>query len=328
MLGKGLESLIPKKHHSASSGDVSNDPLGVAKEVKEELKKEEQDSPPKPFQSTPSGKVPSIEGPVFHIEVEKVTLNPYQPRTNFDEESLRELAASIREFGILQPLVVAKMEEETDLGTKVIYQLIAGQRRLMAAKLLGLATVPAIIRGFSRKNEVLEMAVTENIQRTDLNAIETARAYARLSDEFGVTQREIAQRLGKSRGVIANTLRLLELPSQIQEALSQGKINESQARLLLQVDDPQKQMEVFEQITSRNLSVREVKHKLKQLVEEKKGSILQVDDLELRNIEKELSDFLGAPVKVEFSRGGGKITIHFYSPEEAMGIVQKIKPEE
>ncbi len=336
MLGKGLESLIPKKKSAAdvefsdSKGDLDSKE-GLSSEVSyseiEEIEIKTSQSIEENF-SQSEKEPPFLEGPIFQVEVDKIVLNPYQPRKHFDEESLKELAASIREFGILQPLVVSKIEEETESGTRVVYQLIAGQRRLMAAKLLGLKTVPVIIRGFSKKNEVLEMAIIENIQRADLNPIETARAYARLADEFGLTQREIAARLGKSRGVIANALRLLELPSEIQEALSEGKINESHARLLLQINDAQKQKEIFDQIVSRNLSVREARKKMREIIQQKKTSedVLNVFDLELKKMEDELSDFLGAPVKIEFGRGGGKIVIHFYSPEEAAGIVEKIKP--
>lgn len=336
MLGKGLESLIPKKKSATDVGfsDSKSDrdsKEGLSSEVSyseiEEIEIKTSQSIAEDF-SQSEKEPPFLEGPIFQVEVDKIVLNPYQPRKNFDEESLKELAASIREFGILQPLVVSKIEEETESGTRVVYQLIAGQRRLMAAKLLGLKTVPVIIRGFSKKNEVLEMAIIENIQRADLNPIETARAYARLADEFGLTQREIAARLGKSRGVIANALRLLELPSEIQEALSEGKINESHARLLLQINDAQKQKEIFDQIVSRNLSVREARKKMREIIQQKKTSedVLNVFDLELKKMEDELSDFLGAPVKIEFGRGGGKIVIHFYSPEEATGIVEKIKP--
>jgi ParB family chromosome partitioning protein len=326
MLGKGLESLIPKKKNSSddsqsgsfqnsSNSNQSQDQANFSREsktahVEETLK---------------------ISGPIFHIEIDKITFNPYQPRKDFNEESLKELAVSIREFGILQPLIVSKIEEDIDIGTKVIYQLIAGQRRLMAAKILGLKTVPVVIKTSLKKTEALEMAIVENIQRTDLNTIETARAYSRLSDEFGLTQREIAARLGKSREVIANALRLLSLPTQVQEAISKGQISESQARLLLQVEDSPKQVELFDKIINENLSVRDIKKTLsksKSNLDQIDISPLTAEDIELKQLEKDLSEFLGAPVNVEFSRAGGKIVIHFFSPEEARGIALKIKPED
>jgi ParB family chromosome partitioning protein len=277
--------------------------------------------------------IPMLSGPIFHIEIDKIVINPYQPRKEFDQQALKELSLSIREFGILQPLVVTKQEEETDFGTKVTYQLIAGHRRLLASKMAGLKTVPVVIRNALKKTEALEMAIVENIQRRDLNIIETARAYARLSDEFSLTQREIASRLGKSREAVANALRLLALPSEIQDAISAGKISESQARLLLQIQSPQRQHELFMQILTENLSVRDLKKRITQVGAKRPapGSPAQpmkAHDVELKSMEKSLSDFLGAPVHVEYTHAGGKIIIHFYSPEEASGIVQKIKKED
>ncbi len=142
------------------------------------------------------------------IEVEKIKPNPYQPRKHFDNESLKELAESIREYGILQPLIVSRVEKETEFGRAVEYQLIAGERRLRAAQLLGLERVPAIIRPSLEERQKLEAAIIENIQRSDLNPLETARGFAKLADEFGLPQREIADRIGKSRAYVANMLRL------------------------------------------------------------------------------------------------------------------------
>jgi len=331
MLGRGLESLIPKKQPPKDDTGSSHLDSDFSQNQNQNFSgnQNQNQSAEKDFSLSKDDSSSQILGPVFQIEVEKIVLNPYQPRKEFDQEALRELAVSIREFGILQPLVVSKIEEMTDNGTRVTYQLIAGQRRLIAAKLLGLKTVPVVIRNVLKKTEALEIAIVENIQRSDLNIIETARAYSRLSEEFGLTQREIAARLGKSREVIANTLRLLSLPTEIQEALSSGKISESHARLLLQIEDPEKQMEVFKKIISENLGVREARLYISKGKEKSyQQRPITADDLELKNLEKDLSEFLGAPVSVEFSRSGGKIIIHFYSPEEAKGIVSKIKPED
>ncbi len=362
MLGRGLESLIPNKKGGAPGASFaygddaaqnaadqdsllrdapSVDALSDAGAPTDHRRTEpvldsqsDEERRADAFRSDAT-RVPHISGPIFHIEIEKIVLNPYQPRTDFDQEALRELASSIREFGILQPLVVSKIEEESEIGTRVTYQLIAGQRRLMASKLLGLSTVPVVIRNALKKTEALEMAIVENIQRADLNVIETARAYARLSDEFGLTQREIAARLGKSREVVANALRLLSLPSEMQDAVGSGALSESQARLLLQIVDPQQQKEMFTQTMEGGLSVRDLK---KRMVKTKEiagangdaatAHGIRVDDIEMKGIEKALSEFLGTPVSVEFARGGGKIIIHFYSPEEAMGIMGRIKKEE
>ena len=263
---------------------------------------------------------------VFQIETEKIKPNPFQPRKHFDEESLKELASSIREFGIIQPLVVSKVEKEVESGTQVEYQLVAGERRLMAAKILGLERVPAIIRRISKKAEQMELAIVENLQRENLNPIETARAYARLQDEFGLTQREIASRLGKSREVVANTLRLLNLPTEIQEAVSNNKINESQARLILAIADQKQQISIFNELVNSNLSVRELRSRIRKdkslKTPDRQATLI---DPEMEQIQEQLAEILGTPVKIEKSEKGGKIIIPFYSEEEVRGIIEKLE---
>jgi len=271
-----------------------------------------------------------IQGPVFLIEVDRIKPNPHQPRRNFDEESLRELASSIREFGLLQPIVVTKLEQETEIGTAVEYQLIAGERRWLAAKMIGLERVPAIIRSIDLDKERLEMAIVENVQRADLNPVEAARAYAKLQDHFGLTQREIAARIGKSRETVANTVRLLNLPNTMQEAVGKGLISESQARLLLTVPDLAQQQTLFEELLRNNLSVRELKSKIRKIKGEEDVSGeaalegARTPDPEALTVQKELEEYLGAKVKVERAGESGKITISFYSPEELHGIVNKV----
>jgi len=271
----------------------------------------------------------SVQGPVFLIEVDKITSNPFQPRRHFDEENLKELANSIREFGILQPLVVTKLEKVTEAGTEVSYQLIAGERRWLASKIAGLERVPAIIRSVDLDKERLELAIIENIQRVDLNPIEAARAYAKLQDQFGLTQREVAARLGKSREAIANTVRLLGLPNEIQEAVSKGFVSESQGRLLLTVSDIPQQQALFQDILKNNLSVRDLKSRIGTLKnsEKKDGEAVAeggTPDPEIISAERELEEILGTKVKVERSGAAGKITISFYSPEELHGIVNRL----
>ena len=273
--------------------------------------------------------IPTLSGPIFQVEVTKIFENPYQPRKEFDESSLNELAASIREFGVLQPLVVTRSNEETEDGMRTTYQLIAGHRRLLASKKIGLKTVPVVIRDQLKKADALEMAIVENIQRQDLNAVETARAYARLSDEFGLTQREIAARLGKSRESIANTLRLLSLPTYIQDAISAGTINESHARILMQITDPVGQQHTFDQIVREGLSVRDTKRVLARAVPTGHAhGTHHTTNPELKSLEQDISEVVGAPVHIELSDKGGKIVIHFYSPEEVQGIAQRIKKEQ
>ncbi|MEK7555143.1 MAG: ParB/RepB/Spo0J family partition protein [Patescibacteria group bacterium] len=269
-----------------------------------------------------------VQGPVFLIETERITPNPQQPRRHFDEEGIRELANSIREFGIIQPLVVTKLERVTETGTEVSYQLIAGERRLLASKMVGLERVPAIVRSVELDRERLELAIVENIQRVDLSPIEAARAYAKLQDQFGLTQREIGARLGKSRESVANTMRLLSLPNQVQEAVGRGKVSESQARMLLMVSDMAAQQSLFEDILKSNVSVRELKSRIRKTNERIASSEVAKEsgsDPEIALVERELEEALGTRVKVERVGATGKITIAFYSPEELHGIVDRLR---
>lgn len=264
---------------------------------------------------------------IFQIEVEKIKPNPHQPRKNFGEDSLRELAASIREVGILQPIVVTKVEKETSTGTDVEYILIAGERRFLAAKILGLERVPAIVRRVDFERERLEMAIIENLQRENLNPVETARAFSRLQDEFNLTQREIATRLGKSREAVANSVRLLDLPAYIQDSLAKGELSETHGRLLLSVADPASQKKLFDDIVLNKMTTRELKDRVRP---DKKESSVQSLSPELVMLEHELTSKFKAPVKIEKHgppAGGGKITIRYYSDEELRGILEQLKLE-
>jgi len=260
---------------------------------------------------------------VFHIEVEKIFPNPHQPRRHFDEDALNELANSIREFGVIQPLVVTKTLTDTEVGTNVSYQLIAGERRLMAAKKVGLRTVPVVIRQVMMDRERLELAIIENIQRENLNPLESARGYAKLQDEFGLTQREIAIRIGKSRETIANSLRLLNLPSEIQQALSEGKINESHARLLLQINDISRQKDMFQSILRVKPSVRA----LKETIKRDKSFTNNYLNPELVSLQSKLEEFLGTKAEINDDGGRGKITINYYSPEELSALIHRLSGE-
>ncbi len=267
---------------------------------------------------------------VFHIEVEKIKPNPHQPRREFNQAALRELADSIREFGILQPLVVTKKEYEVPGGTEVEYELIAGERRLLAAKMLGLTQVPAIIRKVGADRERLEMAIIENLQREDLNPIESARAFSRLQEEFHLTQREIAARLGKSRESIANTMRLLDLPSEIQEALAKGKISESHGRLLLAISEPALQKQIFQELLEHKITTRELRERVARSIQKESSPQRQrrVVSPELKILEEKLSSELGAPVVISHVGKRGKIIINFYSEEELRNIVQQLGLDE
>ncbi|OGM90215.1 hypothetical protein A3J77_00950 [Candidatus Wolfebacteria bacterium RBG_13_41_7] len=270
---------------------------------------------------------PLIKDAIFHIEVEKIKSNPLQPRKEFDQETLKELAASIREFGILQPIVISKIEIEKEFGADVEYQLITGERRLMAAKMLGWERVPAIIRKTETKANQLELAIVENLQRQNLNSIETARAYARLQDEFGLAQREIATRVGKSRETIANALRLLDLPTEVQDAVAKNQINESQARLLMTIKDQSQQQKLFKELIEKNLSVRALKQRIGKTQDTRYKIQNTAIDPEMLGLQEKLTELLGAKVRIEKGQKEGKIIISFYSPEEIQGIIKKIQTD-
>ncbi len=305
-----MESLIPQNNKPIVGQPPAAAPIPSIKNIRPlpVIVDEEEDliDYPKPGNKGDS---------VFQLEIEKIKSNPYQPRQDFDEEALRELAQSIREFGIIQPLIVAKIEKESDKGTEVEYQLIAGERRLKAATLIGLTRVPAIIRKGAMPKTNLEIALIENIQRRDLNPLEEARAYSRLQDEFNLTQREIAARVGKSREVVANTLRLLNLPLPMQEALAAGKLNESQARVLLGISDPRRQAETFANFIEQRVSVRQAQEKAQQ---DKKANSRE------NYWENRLEEKFSAPAKISKNGGSGRISIFFHSEEEWTNLIRRL----
>jgi ParB family chromosome partitioning protein len=262
---------------------------------------------------------------VFYLETNKIKPNDHQPRRHFDDEALADLAASIREFGIIQPLVVTKIEREVPNGTEVEYELIAGERRLKAAKLAGLERVPAIIRVVDVMRERLELAVIENLQRENLSPIEMARAFARLQEEFRMTQREIATRLGKSREVVANTMRLLDLPAYIQEAVEKGQVSESHGRLLLAIEDPAAQQALFHDLLNQHMTTRELRRRMAFVNRKEPVPAATAVSPELKQFEERLKNELGAPVSIRTSGDGGKITIDFYSAEELEQIMQRFR---
>lgn len=267
------------------------------------------------------------EESIFYIEIERIKPNPQQPRRDFDQTNLKELASSIREYGVLQPLLVTKIEEENPFGTKVYYQLIAGERRLRAAQLVGFPTVPAIIRE-SNNQLNLELALIENIQRENLNPLETALAFDRLINEFKLAHQDIANRLGKSRASVSNTLRILTLPPEIKEALAKKEITEGHARIILMLRDPEKQKLFLKQILEQKLSVRTANALLKRLSAPEgrdlaSGEQQQINPL-LKELVQKLEEDLGTKVLLATSGDRGKLTIEYYSPEELQEILQKL----
>ena len=264
---------------------------------------------------------------VFYIPVEKVHPNPYQPRKEFDPEALKHLSASIREYGILQPLVVSRLEKESPTGGIIVeYELIAGERRLRASQLAGLKEVPALIRRQESPKVKLELALIENLQREDLNPIERALAYRQLVDQFELSQRQVADRIGKSREVVANTLRLLNLPEVMREALAGGKINEGHTRPLLMLTDyPEAQANLFHDILEKQLSVRQAEEFARNIAIERSKKLRTPSDPNVKEVEEKLGNQLGAKVSVHKDKNGhGRIAIEFYSDEELFGIAAKM----
>lgn len=282
-LGKGLNSLIPD-----------------AKHITPEVKKDN----------------------VFYVEVNKVRPNPQQPRRDFDDEGLKELSKSIRKYGVLQPLLVSKVEEENRQGLNVYYQLIAGERRLKGAKLAGLPTVPVIVRDDLDEPRVnLEVALIENLQRTDLNPVEESEAYERLSKEFGLTQKEIADKVSKSREVVANAIRLLGLPKDIRESLRLGKLSRAHARALLAFSDEGKQREMYRQILAGGVSSKEVES-IASIAKSGKKSAKK--DSKFLELEKNLAETLKTPVLIHSTEKGGKIIIRFATLQDLNKIAKSI----
>jgi len=317
MLGKGLESLIPPSQGIQQNQNIKSQEGGEYLAISAHSKRQEEVLKKEPSSTGNAPRSRSGES-VFHIEIEKIHSNPYQPRKTFNEKELNELAQSIREVGVIQPIIVSKIVREIEDGTSVEYQLVAGERRLMASKILGFERIPAIIRRVDSKQKELELALIENIQRSNLSPLESAKSFARLSDEFGLTQREIATRVGKSRETVANTMRLLQLSSEIQDALRNGVINESQARTLLTISDPTGQKNAFDRLLSGKMSVRELRTQIHP----------RHLDPEIGFWKKRLEEFFGASVQIVKRKGKGKVTVHFHSDDEWHAILRKLLGDE
>ena len=266
---------------------------------------------------------------VFWIDVDKIHPNPFQPRREFDVAQLQSLSDSIRQYGVLQALVVTRKEfQKEDGGLGVEYELIAGERRLRAAKLAGLSQVPVLIKVGDEENDLmkLELAIIENIQREDLNPVDRSRAFQRLIDEFGFKHVEIAKKVGKSREYVSNSVRLLALPPEILDALSLGKISEGHARPLMMLGDRMdEQLTLFKEIMFRRLTVREAEAIGRRIAYDKirkKGATL---DPETQEMEEKLTETLGTRVSIEKRLNGGKIMIDFFSEEDLREILELLK---
>ena len=252
---------------------------------------------------------------INEVPLEQIHPTPDQPRRDFDEESLQELAESLREIGIIQPITLRKMAEGD-------YQIIAGERRFRAAVIAGLKTIPAYIRTADDEN-VMAMALIENIQREDLNSMEVALACQNLLEVYNMTQEQLSSRIGKKRATIANYIRLLKLPAEIQVALKNKQIDMGHARALLAIDDPMKQLQLFHELTKYGYSVRMVEEKARQMNEGRPKAKKAVTDDALAPLSRQLSKFLNAPVKLKTNaKGAGNISISFKNEDDLARLMQ------
>jgi len=288
-LGRGLNSLIPskvKKVADDTSGEVVVDTVSAEDKNK-----------------------------ISQVAPDKIKANPSQPRRNFSEKSLAELSDSIKQYGIIQPLIVSRVGND--------YELIAGERRLRASKLAGLETVPVIVRE-ADEQEKLELALIENVQREDLNPIEMALAYRKLIDEFNISQEELGRRLGKSRPVITNTLRMLNLPEVIQQALIENKIFETHGKLIAGLSTEEKQMELFNKILREGLTAEDTMEETRRMGGTKHARIkINYAD---KDYEFSLREFFGTKAEIKRkSKGRGEIIVYFFSDDELGEIINKVK---
>lgn len=307
-LGRGLSSLIPNrtaeavKPAAAQAATPAAAPTPVATPA---------ELPKNAVETVPSG------DRILHVSVSDIVPNPFQPRREFHPEELEELIASVKEYGIMQPLVVTEKANG-------MFELIAGERRLRSAREAGLKKVPVIVRT-ATEQEKLELALIENIQRADLSPIEEAHAYTKLMEEFHLTQEAVAKRVGKSRSVVANTLRLLNLPAEMQMALSDGRISMSMARVLCGMDEVKERKAMFDRMLEGAFNVREAEAQAR---EHKGGSSApksSLRDANLLAVEEELRRVLGTKVAVQKKGPNGRITIEFYSDEEFKELINRLR---
>lgn len=290
-LGRGLGALIPQRSPSPTAS-------------------------PAPTGTEPPAARPAGELLVQRIPVDRIDPNPHQPRTHFDHGALEGLVSSIKEHGILQPLVVTTKPDGR-------YELIVGERRLRAAKIADLAAVPAIVRSATDQQKMV-LALIENLQRADLNPIEEAHAYLRLQEEFGMTQDQVGERVCKSRPQVANTIRLLQLPAEIQRALAEGRISASNARTLLSLPAEEERMKMFEALLTGNFTVRQTEARVPRRRRRSAES-----DPNLVAIENRLREALGTKVKItRDARGEGEVRIQYFDDEDLNAIADKIAGEE
>lgn len=257
------------------------------------------------------------------VSIEAIVPNPMQPRSVFDEDALQDLAASIRQMGLIQPLIVQRIAGG-DPAQPPRYQLITGERRWRAAQLAGLRHVDVVVKE-ATPQEMLELALVENIQRADLNPLEEAHAYAQLADEFGLTQEQIATRVGRSRVSVTNTMRLLRLPEQVHEMLLTEKLSEGHARALLMLESEEEQIAIGREVAKKGFSVRQTEELVRRHQRAVREEIKKRGrSPETEALEREFREALGTKVELFRSRKGGRLVIHFYSEEDLEALYQRL----
>ncbi len=273
--------------------------------------------------------MPLYSNSIFFVDVEKIKPNPYQPRREFEEGPLRDLADSIRQYGLIQPLTVSRVEIlKEDGGLAVEYELIAGERRLRASKLAGVTQIPVIIREGDDSMTKLEIAIIENLQREDLNSVDRARAFQRLVDEFKFTHAQVGTKVGKSREYVSNTIRLLNLPEEMLNALSEGKISEGHTRPLMMLSDrPEEQTVLFKEILYKKISVREAERTARKIAFDRARKKELLPDPEIMEIEEKLGEAFGTRVHIERKESGGQILIDYFTTEDLRTILEMMHTE-
>ena len=274
---------------------------------------------------------------IFWIDTDKIKPNPYQPRRDFDQARLQDLAESIKQYGVLQPLTVSRVEiQKEDGGIMTEYELIAGERRLRAAILAGVSQVPAIIREGDTSMMKLELAIIENLQREDLNVVDRARAFFQLTNEFKFTHNEVAKKMGRSREYVSNSLRILSLSEEILKALAEGKITEGHTRpILMLADHAEEQIVLFKEILYKRITVREAERLARKIAYDRVRKKEFMPDPEIVELEEEFQEKLGTRVHIDRKELGGQIKIDYFSTEDLRAILDLInkaniekKPEE
>lgn len=332
-LGRGLGSLLGGAMEQTSATPPANTtrpantPTTVTARQIPPTAAEKAPSPttaaPAPIAASPTANAVMTEGKVWQISIDKLKSGVYQPRQNFQKEPLQELAQSIKENGILQPIIVRRAPGGH-------FEIVAGERRWRAAQLAGLHEVPVLIRQFEDK-EALELAIVENIQREDLDPIEEAKAYSRLISEFHLSQQQVAEKVGRERATIANAVRLLALPEEVRQLIQKGDISVGHAKVLLALPDAKKQVELAKQSIREQLSVRKLEKVVAQTLSPKEpektpapGSSHTMEQL-VQAVSEELQRALGTKVTIDYHQGKGRINLSFYSDEELNRLVDRLK---